>query len=550
MRLPACLITVPDKAGRKYPAGIEIFTKYAGNEKRGRTTMAKAAIYARVSTAEQAEKGYSLDTQLADSRRRLAEMGIRETEEFVDDGYSGDFLDRPALSRLRRRLARREFSHVIVFDPDRLARNLAHQLIITEEIEKAGAELVFVSVSFEHSPEGKLFYSIRGAISDYEKEKIKERSLRGKRGKAAKGKIIADAKPFGYVFDRGTSNYAINEEEAAVVRQMYSWLVNDRVGTAVICKRLNELGIPSPRRKKPWIVSAVYRLLTNPLYKGTHLAMRYKYQKVGQNKRVKTLRPESEWIEVPVPAIIDTPTWDAAQRQLKENKSLAKRNLKHEQLLAGLVYCRRCGRKMTIAYAGKATNPISYYVCMSQRSNAYLYSSGREQRCDARRVPAEALDKAVYEHLCQLSHNPKQIKQYLTLRPNPAGSHNLHTAMERLTENEARLMKQREMVLRWYRQQLVGEAEAERQLGDIRTRLREIEQNKQKLQAEIAAASPFFTPSEIVAAVQRHFAADKSPYEEKRAAVLAVLEKVLVERRDATKARGSQPEIDIDLKFR
>ncbi len=509
--------------------------------------MTRAAIYARVSTAEQAEKGYSLDTQIEQCRRRAEELGAKAVEEFVDDGYSGEFIDRPALDRLRGRLAGREFAYVIVYDPDRLARNLAHQLILTEEMERAGAELLFVSVSFEQSAEGKLFYSIRGAISDYEKEKIKERSLRGKRGKAAKGKIIADAKPFGYSFDRKVSNYTVNEAEAEIVRRMYDWLVTEKVGTATICKRLNEQGIPSPRLKKPWIVSAVYRLVTNPLYKGTHVAMRYKYQKVGQNKRVRELRPEAEWIEVPVPAIVDAAVWEAAQRQLKENKSLAKRNLKHEQLLSGLVFCGKCGRKMTIAYAGKASEPKSYYVCVSQRSNTYIYSG--QERCAARRVPTETLDKAVFEHLVQLSANPKQIKQYLVNRPNQAGAQNLQTALERLADNEARLVKQREMLLRWYRQQMVSDEDAERQLADIRVRLHDIEQNKKKIHEDMAAASPFLSPSELVAALQRHFAADDLPYEEKRAAVRAVLEKAVVERRDATKARGSRPEISIDLKF-
>jgi len=323
--------------------------------------------------------------------------------------------------------------------------------------------------------------------------------------------------------------------------------VTEKVGTATICKRLNEQGIPSPRLKKPWIVSAVYRLVTNPLYKGTHVAMRYKYQKVGQNKRVRELRPEAEWIEVPVPAIVDAAVWEAAQRQLKENKSLAKRNLKHEQLLSGLVFCGKCGRKMTIAYAGKASEPKSYYVCVSQRSNTYIYSG--QERCAARRVPTETLDKAVFEHLVQLSANPKQIKQYLVNRPNQAGAQNLQTALERLADNEARLVKQREMLLRWYRQQMVSDEDAERQLADIRVRLHDIEQNKKKIHEDMAAASPFLSPSELVAALQRHFAADDLPYEEKRAAVRAVLEKAVVERRDATKARGSRPEISIDLKF-
>lgn len=507
----------------------------------------KAAIYVRVSTAEQAEKGYSLETQLDACRKKAADLGVKQVKEFTDDGYSGDFLDRPALARLREQLCNHLFDYVIVYDPDRLARNLAHQLLVTEEIEKSGANLLFVSVTFEHSPEGKLFYSIRGAISAYEKEKIKERSLRGKRGKASQGKIIADAKPFGYSFDKKISNYQVNEAEAEIVRQMYRWLVEERVGTATICKRLNEMGIPSPRLKKPWIVSAVYRLLTNPIYKGTHVAMRYQYEKVGQNKRIKSKRPESEWIEIPVPHIVDADTWLTAQNQLKENKSLSKRNLKHEQLLNGLVYCGRCGRKMTIAYAGKSTNPKCYYVCMSQRSNSYLYSD--RERCDARRVPATLLDTAVYEHLMRLSQNPRSIKQYLTARANPANIQNLHTSLERLKDHEARLSKQRETILRWYRQQMISDEDGEKQLEEVRARLADIENNKQKLRAELAAISPSLSPSEIIATIQKHFALSDPPYEEKRQAIRQTIEKIIVERTDDTKARLSKPEINVDLKF-
>jgi len=509
--------------------------------------MPKAAIYARVSTAEQAEKGYSLGTQLEACRQKAAELGIQDVEEFIDDGYSGEFIDRPAMIKLRERVAAKEFTSVIVYDPDRLARNLSHQLLITEDIEKSATRLLFVSVSFEESPEGKLFYSIRGAISAYEKEKIKERSLRGKRGKAARGKIIADAKPFGYTFDKEISNYMVNEPDAAIIRQMYHWLTDEHVGTAIICKRLNEIGVPSPRLKKPWIVSAVYRLLTNPIYKGTHIAMRYQYEKVGLNKRVKTRRPESEWIEIPVPAIVDTDLWRAAQQQLKDNKSQAKRNLKHEQLLNGLVFCGKCGRKMTIAYAGQSTDPKSYYVCMSQRSNSYIYSE--RERCDARRVPTELLDKAVYDHLFQLSQNPRSIKQYMTNRPHPATTQNLHTALERQKENEMRLVKQQETVLRWYRQQMIGDEQGEQQLEEIRTRLREVEHNKQKLRAELLAISPTLSPTEIIAAVQEHFRAEDPLYEERRSAVRQVVEKVVVERTDNTRARSSKPVLNLELKF-
>ena len=202
---------------------------------------------------------------------------------------------------------------------------------------------------------------------------------------------------------------------------------------------------------------------------------------------------------------------------------------------------------MTIAYSGKTADPKSYYVCMSQRSNTYLYSD--QERCTARRIPTDVLDKAVYEHLSQLSDNPRLIKQYVMTRPNPASSQNLQNALERLKDNEDRLLKQREMVLRWYRQQMITDEDAERQLTDIRTRLDDISQNKHKLRAELSAISPFLTPSEVVATIQAHFDRSEPPYEDKRAAVRSVLEKVTVERKDNTKARSSKPDLHIELKF-
>ncbi|MBP2649487.1 MAG: Resolvase protein [Firmicutes bacterium] len=509
--------------------------------------MNKVAVYVRVSTAEQAETGYSLGTQLKACRKRAVMLGAVQIEEFVDDGYSGEFIDRPALTQLRKMLSNDEVSAVIVYDPDRLARNLAHQLLITEEIEQAGAQLVFVSVSFEQSPEGKLFYSIRGAVSAYEKEKIKERSLRGKIGKASQGKIIADAKPFGYTFNKEISNYEINESEATIIRQMYNWLVTEKNGTATICKRLNEMGIPSPRKKKPWIVSAVYRLLTNPIYQGTHVAMRYRYQKVGLNKRVKTLRPETEWITIPVPPIVKPTLWQNAQNQLKENKSKSKRNLKHEQLLSGLVYCGKCGRKMTITYSGNKDQPKSYYVCISQRSNSTLYSE--QERCPARRIPTELLDQTVYEHLYQLSTHPRLIKQYLLTRQNPVNTKNLYTSLERLTENKERLEKQQTMVLRWYRQQMIVEAEAERQLKEISDRIIDLEKNMAKVNEEITRISPPLSQTEILTVITKHFGQNDHSYEAKRSALQAVIKKVIAERKDTSWAKASRPEIEIELKF-
>ena len=86
------------------------------------------AIYARVSSDIQAEQGYSLAAQVEDCKRKAEELGAGIVKEYIDDGYSGAYLERPALDALREALRQKMFAAVICWDVDRLSRNLSHQL--------------------------------------------------------------------------------------------------------------------------------------------------------------------------------------------------------------------------------------------------------------------------------------------------------------------------------------------------------------------------------------------------------------------------------------
>ena len=508
-------------------------------------TTSRVAIYVRVSTQEQAEHGYSLGTQMEACRQKAQELGAVTIREYIDDGQSGEFLDRPALTELRKGLKGKEFDLVIVYDPDRLARNLAHQLIVAEEIEKAAADLVFVSVTFEQSPEGRLFFSIRGAISSFEKEKIKERTMRGKRGKAAKGKVVTNSNPLGYDYDEANSMYVINDEEAKLVRKIFNHMVHDKMGTALICKELNALGIPSPRGRTTWIVSSIYRILTNTIYKGVLYSMMYYYQKIGPKKKKRTLRPESEWIPVQVPAIIDVETWEAAQQQLKQNKDLAKRNLKYDHLLNGLVVCGHCGRKMVIAHS--ATPDLAYYACLSQRSTSYFYSDG--EKCPARRIPTRVIDEYIFNYLQELYENPGLIEKHLQAVPETKDIQDIKAKLDQLTQSEQTISKQRETVMRWWRQNKLSEQEADEQLDEIRKQLLAIQEAKRRYQAEITAVSPSMSAEEIAANLAAHFSREEFTEDEKKTAVRSLLEKVAVTRTDQTAGRGSKPELSVQIQF-
>lgn len=506
--------------------------------------MKRVAIYVRVSTAEQAEHGYSLETQLEACKNKAKEFGAESVREFIDNGYSGEFIDRPAIASLRAAMARKEFEFVIVYDPDRLARNLAHQLIITDDIEKSGAQLVFVSVTFEQSPEGRLFYSMRGAISAYEKEKIKERTMRGKRGKAARGKLVNNGRPYGYSYDADKSTYIVKQDEAKIVKMIYNLIVEEKKGTSLICKELNALGIPSPRSKPTWIISSIHRILTNTLYKGIVYSMKYRYEKTGLKKKKRTIRPESEWIPISVPPIVDEITWEAAQRQLKLNKDNSTRNLKRDHLLNTLVYCARCGHKMSITHSGTVAK--SYYVCLSQKSAAYSYSG--QKPCGARRIPTEVLDKYVVAYLSEISERPSLIDYHVSAQ----SSQNIdaiNTKINQIVATEHSLTKQRDTVIRWFRQLMISEQEADTQLNEIKIQLQNIAQTKSRYNEELAAISPNLTAEQIYESLEMNFYQQNFNIEEKRVAIKSIIDKVIAERIDNTYAKGSKPELRVHIKF-
>ena len=260
----------------------------------------RAALYGRVSTAEQAEK-YGLDSQLRALRQLVAERGWQVAGEYVDDGYSGADLERPKLALLREAARAGAFDVVVAHDPDRLSRKLAHQLIVTEEFARVGVAVAFVTTPTEDTSEGRLLLHVKGVIAEYEREKIRIRTQRGIREKIERGLIVGKGfPPFGYQFTRDQTGRVvgldINPETAPIARRIITRL---RVRSIpIVCEELNAESIPT-RTGKPWRHNTVLDLMRNPVYIGRYYHGRTRQPKENGKKRINLRLIEG--VEMPPP---------------------------------------------------------------------------------------------------------------------------------------------------------------------------------------------------------------------------------------------------------
>src|SRR5512142_929437 len=155
----------------------------------------RAVIYARVSSDDvrAGKERRNLDEQLNMGREYAQGRGYTIVQELAEDdrGASGASLDLEQLNRVFSMARAGEFDVLVVRELDRLSRRLAKQLIIEEELKRAGVDIEYVLATYEDNPEGNLSKQIKAVISEYERLKINERMTRGRRLKARAGSIVA-----------------------------------------------------------------------------------------------------------------------------------------------------------------------------------------------------------------------------------------------------------------------------------------------------------------------------------------------------------------------
>jgi site-specific DNA recombinase len=456
----------------------------------------QVALYARVSSEQQAE-AKTIESQLAEIRARITADGFEQSSvlEFVDDGYSGSTLVRPAMERLRDVAATGGIDRLYVHCPDRFARNYAYQVLLLDELNQQGVEVIFLNRPLGQTPEDQLLLQVQGVIAEYERAKFLERSRRGKRHAAQEGHVgILCHAPYGYRYvskqeGDGEARFEIVFDEARIVQQVFSWVGKERCTINEVCRRLHQAGIRTRTGKEHWDHKTVWDMLKNPAYKGEAAFGKTRWTPVGprlraprgspaQSRRGYSGKdaPKEEWITIPVPALVDPALFEAVQDQLEENRRRARIPEKGSRyLLQGLLVCAKCG----YAYHGCTNDERNaYYRCTGSMS---LPRFGSQRWCWNKALRIDQTDEAVWQEVCQLLEEPERLEQEYRRRllpePEPNEHEGLETQMGKLRRGIARLIDS-------YTDGLIDKHEFEPRVTRMRERMQLLEEQIRNLKEE------------------------------------------------------------------
>ncbi|GIK37599.1 MAG: serine recombinase [Chloroflexota bacterium] len=506
--------------------------------------MTRAVTYARVSSDDRLNDGRNIILgQQKLCSQYIAQKGYLLIDEIPEDerGASGADRNLPGLQKILRMARASEFDVLVVREMDRLARGLVKQLLIEEELKTLGIRIEYVLGEYPDDPEGRLNKHIKAVIAEYEREKIAQRTQRGRRNKVKQGHVsVGGHAPYGYRIVKQQDKkgdfvaLVIHEDEAAVVRfifELYTRLVNP-VSLRGIAAKLTEMRVPTyvdtgvrPRLtpKKNgyghWNPRAVRSILRNPVYVG-----RWFYGKGKAFSTRQMLQPLTTWLEVQVPPLIDVEMFNSAQQRISENRLFASKSQKYDYLLARRITCQ-CGEKIHCIhnYDKIYNRDYFYYRCPVREDPKGRYAS---RKCTTPSFCCADVDRAAWGWLKQLISCPELIAEALEEFENQQSS--LLTTLE-LQANTVRtnLEKAHRQLNRLIEVYVTsGSAESrlllEQQQGELEESIAAMGVELQRLEQEIAVVSASAEREQTLALAgfmeQLEFAFDQSdePFEIKK----------------------------------
>jgi site-specific DNA recombinase len=353
--------------------------------------LVRCAIYTRKST----EEGLSQEFNSLDAQRECAEAYILSQrpqgwaplpEAYDDGGFSGANLVRPALQRLLSDIQAGKVDCVVIYKVDRLSRSLFDFARIMQILEKHGVNFVSVTQQLNSStPMGRLTLHVLLSFAQFEREIVGERTRDKQSAARRKGKWTGGYPVLGYDPDPSRNRLAVNEGEAAQIREIFGLFLRGGSLDATLAEierrgwRMKSWTTRQGRLHvgQPFDRAALVRLLGNVLYCGE------------VHHKGKVYAGEQA-------AIVNREIWRQARDLLRRTKGADGVRKRPGALLQDLLRCGVCGGRMVAGYSTKKQRRYGYYVCRkAQRQGAAA--------CPGQSIPAARLEGALLAGLQELA---------------------------------------------------------------------------------------------------------------------------------------------------
>lgn len=416
----------------------------------------KVAIYARVSTTNQAQEGYSIDGQLSALSSYCDAKGWHVYDTYTDAGHTGSNMDRPALQRLLLDISRKKVDAVLIYKLDRLSRNVRDTLYLAKDIFEAnGISFISLSENIDTSTAmGALFLTLLSAIAEFEREQITERMQMGKVGRAKSGKAMSWVyPPFGY--DYIDDGYAVNEFESQLVREMFDFYIKTSSVTALVVK-LNDEGHIG--KDIDWTYRTVKQTLTNPVH-------------IGKNQfKGNVYDGDHE-------AIVSEDIFNLAQSMMDKNRREAynPRPFESKYLLSGIIRCGECGAPMMSILGAIRLDGTRkrYYRCKSFKKYSGAGKNYSHIKCTSKSVDMHILESKTLEQIENIWLNPTDLPK----------AENSLSDKKAVFENELeRLENQLEKLLELFIEDVFSQTVMEKKRLEINTKIDAVNEKIYKLE--------------------------------------------------------------------
>ena len=339
------------------------------------------ALYARVSTARQAENELSIPDQLRQLNEWATSQGHLVVQEYVEAGASATDDRRPIFQQMisDALLKPAPFEAIIIHSFSRFFRDGIEFGIYERKLKKNKVIVISITQPTSDDSGGEMMRRIITLFDEHQSKENSKHTSRAMRENARQGFYNGARPPFGYQSlttdiagsrGRKRKKLAINDGESGIVTMIFQLYLHGEQGRQMGCKEignyLTQKGLLF--RGKPWRMQQIQRVISNSVYMGEYLTNNY-------DTKTKAAKPASEWILTQVPAIIDAQIFEHV-RAKRESRMPSKANPSiagSPTLLTGLLKCA-CGASMTIT-TGKSGR-YKYYKCTSRQSRGnYACSS-------------------------------------------------------------------------------------------------------------------------------------------------------------------------------